>query len=136
HVRRLERAGRDDDLLGGDRPSVNLQPEGPVAALLEPRHLAVELDGQIERIPVALEVGDHLVSGRVAVRIAGKGKPRQRAVTARCEERERLPTLAPRRSDLAGTLENDETAAMATQIVAHRKPCLARADDGDLDVVD
>ena len=75
HVRRLERPGRNHDLVGGDRLSIDLEAEAPVVAALELLDLAVELDRQLEGLGVALEIGDHLVAGRVAVGIARERKP-------------------------------------------------------------
>ena len=86
HIRRLEGAGRDHDLVGGDRPSLNFEAEGPIVAEVEPLDLAVELDRELEGRGVALEVRDHLVPGRVAVRVARNGKPGQAAVAPRREE--------------------------------------------------
>ena len=54
--------------------------------------LAVQFDRQLEGLRVALEVRDHLVSGRVAVGIAGEGKPWQRAVAPGREERRATPS--------------------------------------------
>src|SRR5215208_1656762 len=89
HVRLLEGAGRDHDLVGSDRSSAGeLEPETPVPVLLELLDLAVELDRQLEGLGVALEEGDYLVPRRIAVGIAGEGKARQRAVAARREERQ------------------------------------------------
>src|SRR5207247_8502678 len=53
HERRLEGAGRDHNLVGNDRPAVDLEDE--VIAL--PRnlpYLAVQLDRELERLCVAL----------------------------------------------------------------------------------
>ncbi len=80
HVRRLEGPGRDHDLVGGGRPPVHLESEAPVDALLELHDLAVQLDRQVEGLGVALEVGNHLVSGRIAIGVARERKTR----AARC----------------------------------------------------
>jgi hypothetical protein len=54
---------------------LELELEAPFVAELELLGLAVQLDRQLEGLGVALEVGDHLISGRVAVGITGKGRP-------------------------------------------------------------
>ena len=52
HVRRLERPGRDHDLVGGDRPSIELEAEAPVVAAVELLDPAVQLDLQLEGLGV------------------------------------------------------------------------------------
>src|SRR5438270_146917 len=54
YIGRLEGAGRDHNLLGADRPSVNFEAEQPVGASVELFYLAVQFDP--ERLGVALEV--------------------------------------------------------------------------------
>jgi hypothetical protein len=118
-------------LVGFDHASVDPDPEAPVVATLELLDLAVELDRQLEGLGIALEVGDYLVPGRVALRVVREGKSRQSAVAARREERQRLPTLAPRGSDLGGAFEDDEATPLAPEEVPDGQARLARADDGD-----
>ena len=86
HICGLERTRRDNDLVGDDRPSSESKPEAVVAPV-ELLDLAVQLDRQLEGLGVALEVGDHLVPSRVAVRDTGKLKAWERAVATGCEER-------------------------------------------------
>ena len=69
HERCLERPGRDHDLVGGDRPAADLEDEAP-ALVGKPARLAVELDGKLEGLRIALQVGDHLVARRIAIRVA------------------------------------------------------------------
>ena len=95
-VRRLERTRRDHNLVGSDRPLADFEEEAPII-LRDPTHGALKLDGKVELFRVALEIGDHIVTCGVAVRIAGEGESRQRAVTARREESQRVPALAPSR---------------------------------------
>ena len=109
--------------------------EAPVVASVELLDVAVQLDRQLERLGVPLEVGDHLVARRVAVRVARKRKPRKRAVAAGREERQRIPALAPGRRDLAGALEDHEAAALAAEEVADRQPRLTSADDRDFHII-
>ena len=135
HVRRLEGPGRDHDLVGSSRPPVQLEAKALVDALLELHDLAAQLDRQVECLGVAIEVGDHLVSVRIAIGVARERNTGQRAVAPGGEERERLPALAPGRPDRLGTLEDHEAAALAAEEVAHRQPCLAGADDSDFHVV-
>jgi hypothetical protein len=111
HERRLERAGRDDDLVGDDRPPVELENEESVF-LRKLAHVAAELDGKFEGLGVALEIGDHLVARRITVRLARQGQGRQRAVAAGREERQRVPALAPSRRDPIASLEDDEPAPL------------------------
>jgi hypothetical protein len=132
HVRRLEGAGRGYDLVSGDRPSIELEAEAPVFSSFERLDLAAEVDRQLKGLGVALEIGDHLIPRRVAVRIPGEGESRQPAVAARREQGERLPALAPGRGDLSSGFENHEAAALASEEVPDRKPCLASAHDGDV----
>ena len=130
-VRRLEWPRSDHDLVGTDRPPVDVEDEAPILAR-KPAHVAVELDRELERLRVALEVDDHIVPRRVAVRVAGERQAGQRAVTPRRKERQRLPALSPRRCHGITPLENDEPAPLAGQVVAHREPRLACSDDDDL----
>ena len=131
--RGLEWARRDDDLVGRDRPPVDLEDEALVLAG-KPAHVAVELDRELEGLRVALEVLDHLVAGWVAVRVTRERQAGQSAVAARREERQRVPALSPRRGDGVTPLEDDEAASLPGQVVAHREPRLACADDHDLSV--
>ena len=69
----LEWAGGDDDLLGGDPPAVDLQREPPVLSG-EPPQRAIQLDRQLERLRIPLQIRDHLVTVGVALWIAGERK--------------------------------------------------------------
>ena len=84
-VRRLERAGRNDDLVGLEAPVVEGENE-PALLGRQPSDGAVQLNGQAERGRVLLEVGDDVVARRVSV-----GIPRERQS---CEGR-----VAPRREE-------------------------------------
>ena len=127
-VRRLERTGRDYDLIGRSRPSVDVQRE---AFLLGSKlmNLAVQLHWEVERFGVALEVVDHLIARRIPLRVAGEGKPRQAAVPPRGEERQGVPAFSPGGPDRIGSFENDERNSLLPEGIAHRKTRLARADD-------
>ena len=115
HVRQLEGPGRHHDLVGGHRSPVHLEPEAFVVAALEARDLGVQLDRQLESLGVVLEIRGHLVSGRVAVGLAGEREPRHRAVPPGSEERERLPALPPRRPDRFGALDDGEPTSLAAR---------------------
>ena len=65
------------------------------SSLRRARERAVQLDRQIEGLGVALEVGGHLVAGRIAIGVAREGQARQRAVATGREELQRVPALAP-----------------------------------------
>jgi hypothetical protein len=106
-VRRLERTRRDHNLVGGDGPPVELEDEAP-SLVGQPAHFAVELDGKLEGLRMALQVGDHLVARRVAIRVAREGKAWQRAVAARRKESQRVPALAPGRRNRIASLEDGE----------------------------
>ena len=107
HVRHLERSRRDDDLVGRELPV--LEPDDEVTvALRERAHRAPELDRKLERGRVLLEVGDHLVTRRIAVRLAGKRQPGQRVVAAGREEEKRVPAAPPGGPDRVGGLEDHE----------------------------
>src|SRR4051812_29781195 len=131
----LERPRGNYDLVGGDLLVGDLEAEGCVAGAIELLDLAAELDRQLEDLGVALEVGDHLVLGRVAVWIAWKRQSRQRAVAAGREESQRLPTLTPSGRDRTGALEDPEPSPVALEEVADRQAGLAAADHGHLEVL-
>jgi hypothetical protein len=114
---------------------LELEAETHLVADVELLDLAVQLDRQLEGLGVALEVGDHLIPGRVTVGITGKGKARQGAVAPGREERQRLPALVPGGADRIGALEDQETTSLADEEVPHGKAGLAGADDGDFHVV-
>src|SRR6185437_4592721 len=101
-----------------------------VVASLELRDLAVELE--LEVLGVALEVGDHLISARVAVRVARKCNSGKPAVAPRREQRQRVPALAPGRSDLPGALEDEHAPALTAEEMGDRQAGLPCSDDGDL----
>src|SRR5581483_4218525 len=65
----LERAGGNNDLVGGDARPIEVEDEAPVVAG-KTAHIAIELDRELEHLRIAFEVLDHLVPTRVAVRIA------------------------------------------------------------------
>ena len=71
----LERTGRDNDLVRRDGPVLELETEAPIFTELELLGLAVELDRELERLGVTLEVGDHLVAGWVFVGSPGNATP-------------------------------------------------------------
>jgi hypothetical protein len=87
---------------------------------VELRDRAVQLDRQVEGFGVPLEVGGHLVPGRVAIGVAGEREPRQRAVAPGRKERERLPALPPGGPDQIGALEDHEAAALPAEEVPNR----------------
>jgi len=130
HVRRLEGARRDNDLVRGERPSIDLEAETPVIALFEFLDLAVQLNRQLEGLGVGLEVGDHLIPGRVAIRIAREREARQRAVPPGREESERLPALPPGGADRIGALEDHESTAVPCEEIADGQARLPSADHG------
>ena len=135
YVGRLERPGRDDDLIRRYQPPVDCEAETPVVAALELLDLAVQLHRKLVGRGIALEVGDHLVAGRVAVGVAGERQAWQRAVATRGEEGQRLPALAPSGSDLAGALEDQELPSLALEEMADRQAGLSGTDDHDSGVV-
>jgi hypothetical protein len=129
HVRVLERAGRNDDLVGRDRSFAELDAEPPVIVSVEFLDVAVQHDWKLERGGVPFEVLDHLVSSRVAIGIARECDSRKGAVAPRREERQRVPALAPGRGDVAVPLEDDEPAFLAAEKMADRQAGLPCADD-------
>jgi hypothetical protein len=134
HVWRLEGAGRDHDLVGLE-PRVLESDDEPSLRRRERAHRAVELDRKLEGRRVLLQVGDHLVARRVAVRVAGKGKPSKGGVAPRREQHERVPAFTPRGTDGAACLEDHEATALAGEEVAHRKTGLAGSDHGDVEAL-
>jgi hypothetical protein len=89
----------------------------------------VLLDGELELVRVVLEICDHLVTGRIAIRIAGEGKTRQAVVTARREQRERFPSLSPGGAD-GPRFDDEEMPPLLHEEVTHGQSGLACADDG------
>jgi hypothetical protein len=85
HVRSLKRAGGDDDLVGGDRSTVHLE-DVPAVLGCESPDGAVQRNRELKRLRVLLQIGDHLVAIRIAVGIAGEGKPRETVVAAGREQ--------------------------------------------------
>src|SRR4029450_3276329 len=81
HTRDLERTGGDDDLVGLDLPVLECNEEASAVGVQRPRR-APELDRELERRGVLLEIGDHFVASRVTVRIAGEGKAGKAVVAA------------------------------------------------------
>jgi hypothetical protein len=120
----VERPGGDDDLVGLDAPAVELEHERAVRRRQGP-HGAAELDRQLERPRVLLQVADHLVAARVAVGVAGKCQSGKRVVAARREQDQRVPALTPRHTDGLTRLDDHEPPARAREEVAHRKAGLA-----------
>jgi hypothetical protein len=125
-ARDLERTGRDDHLLGPDSALTEVEQE-PIFLDGQRAHVAVGLDGQVELGRVAFEVGDHLVAGRVAVRVAGESETGQPVVAPRREQHQRVPPLPPRGCDRVAGFQDDESAALLGQPVAGGKAGLTAA---------
>ena len=94
HVRGLKRPGCDDDLIGFGRPAVNFKEKSAVVGRESP-YVAVQLGGKVERLCVLIQIQDHLVPARVALRIARERKPRQAAVAPGRKQGQRLPAIPP-----------------------------------------
>jgi hypothetical protein len=86
HQRCLKRPSGDDDVVGRDPPVVHLR-EKPTVLKRKTSHFAVQFDRKLERRRVLLQVGDYLVSCRVAVRVTRKWNSRQAVVAPRREQR-------------------------------------------------
>ena len=125
--RHLKWPGRDHDLIGRDRPAVQLKEKAPLFGAESPRP-AVELDRKVERLRVLLQIRNHLIAGWVALRIARKGQPRQAAVPPRREESERLPTSAPSNANRVGRVEDHKPPSLTPQEVTHSQTRLPRSD--------
>ena len=85
HVRRLKRTCSNDDLVSGDRLTVDLE---QVLAVLgrELSYDAVQLDREVEGLRVELQVRDCLVARWVAVGISRKREPGKAVVAAGSEQ--------------------------------------------------
>jgi hypothetical protein len=131
HERLLEGAGGDDDLVGPDRLPVDLEGE-PAVLGCQPPDRAVQLDRELERLRVALQVGDHLVTDGIALRIAGKRQAWKAAVAARREQRQRIPAVAPSGTDRIGRVHDHEPSTLLLEEVPDRESGLTRSNHHDL----
>jgi hypothetical protein len=130
--RRLKRAGRDDHLGGLDAAIVELEHESAVILVQRP-HPTPELDRERERLCVLLEVGDDLVTGRVAVGLAGESQSREAVVPTRREQDQRIPAAAPSGADRIGAIEDHEPPTLASEEIPHRQARLARPDHRNIE---
>jgi hypothetical protein len=105
--RRLERAGRDNDLVGGDRPAVDFKDE-PTFLGSKSAHVAIQLNREFERLGVALQIGDDLIARRIA---------------------------APGGRDGIAALEDDEAMALPDEVISHCQAGLAATNDCDLEML-
>ena len=96
-------------------PSASVDDEAPVVLGLERSTRLSNWTGRSNVSRVLLEVGDHLVAGRVAVGIAGKRQAGKRVIAARREQHQRVPALAPRGAD-----------RLARSRITNRRPARAR----------
>jgi hypothetical protein len=117
-VRALVGAGADDDDVRLVGSGARLEAKACAAAGGQPGHAYAALDRPGVRRH-ALEVGDDLVPGDVALRVvAGVGVARQVESPVRRDEREAVPSSAPRGSDVGG-LEDDVLDPRQSQRSAH-----------------
>ena len=114
-------------MVGVDRPGWKL---GHITAVgvVKRSDGAVQLDGEIELSRVAVEVGDHLVAGRLLIEVAGERQTRHRVVSAGCKQHQRIPSLCPRRSDLIGCVDDQEANTGLPKVVPQRQPGLTGTD--------
>ena len=135
--RPLERAGRGHHVARVDDPVRGLDPEAGPAGL--PAHVRY-LDAAADRRPDLLRVGDEVVRdlllGGEAIGVEAReleaGEP---VVPGGPVGDQGIPALrAPALGDPLA-LEHEVRHAAAAQVLAHRQPGLARADDEDLDLL-
>src|SRR5581483_6987380 len=87
YARDLKRAGGDDDLVGLDLSI--LEPDDEASAVRGQRpHRAPQLDRKPEGGGVLLEIGDHFVASRVAVRVTGERQAGEAVVPSWREQRQ------------------------------------------------
>ena len=84
HARELEGTRGDDNLVGLDLPVLERDDE-PSAVRIQRPHRALELDRQLEGGCVLLEIGDHFVARRVAVRVTREREAGEAVVAPRRE---------------------------------------------------
>src|SRR5918999_12820 len=131
HEPSLERPGRNDNLLRRVAAVLGFNAVGAVGPT-DRANATVERDRQIEVLGVVRQVVYDVVAGRVAVRVAGKGKPGETAVANGRKELERVPALPPRRRGRGRSLEDHEVAPLLGEKVADRQAGLATTDNDHL----
>ena len=92
--RSLERPGGDDNLVGLYHSVIEHELE-PVAVLPQRTDGTARVNRKGQRLGVVVEIGDHLVTGRVAVGVTREIPTRQAVVAAGREKNERIPAGAP-----------------------------------------
>ena len=134
HERHLKRSGRDHDLIRCIAPAVDLD-EVPALGLPDGTDAAAQHHRQRELPGVLGEVGHHVVTPGIRVRIAGERQARQAAVASGREQLQRVPPRAPGGRRLLRRLEDREVATLLSQEIPDRKPGLAAADYNHLEVI-
>jgi hypothetical protein len=93
---------------------------------------AVDLDLEPERLRIAIQVRDYLVTAGIALWVARKREARKAAVAAGREQRQRFPAVAPSGTNRIGRLQDYEPSARRLEEVPNRQSGLTRSDDDDL----
>ena len=128
--RALERPGGGHDAAGVEHPvgRVDAEPE-PAGVPADLPHLHAAAHRGLDPPGVGDEVVGDLLLGREAVGVAVEGEAREPVVPGGSVGHQRVPARrAPALRDPA-PLEHDVGHAVAAQVLAHRQPGLAAADD-------
>ena len=128
----LEGSGREDDGLRRERTGRGLEQEAAVRARAERGGRDPFSHRRLEPRRVALEVLDELVAGHESVGVVPLVlTPGQQHAPIRRHQAEAVPAPTPGLPH-ATFLEHEVLDARLRQLVAHREPGLACADDDDL----
>jgi hypothetical protein len=135
--RPLERASRGDDVAGVDDSGRSLHAEaGSAGVLAHRRHLDATADRRPDLLRVCDEVIRDLLLRGETIRVdAAELKAGEPVVPGGSVGDQGIPSLrAPPFGDPMA-LHDEVRHAVAVQVLAHRHPGLARADDEDFDLL-
>jgi len=137
-VRLLIGAGGDDHVVGGDVPARRLEEVGSRSGgPVKGEYGCAGPNRWPERGGPCLDEGEHLARGHEPIRIAsGVVEAGEIHLPIRSQERQRIPPLAPPSLGDPSPLQHDVGQTTFLQVVAHRQPGVATANNNGLDPLD
>src|SRR2546430_6428913 len=97
-------------------------------------YFGIVFNRQLEMVCVKLEIIGDLIFRRKRIAWSGEGQTGKSAVTRRCEEPERVPTISPGVADALIGVKNQKRNTALLQVVAGRKSRLTATDNNGVNV--